>query len=129
MSNTMLKESTHCIIFRGIQMLKNISGVSNQTGNTLNGVIMEKKTLLSRSILRFFSPWECLCFLKFTNEYLLSGMAPKLSLEKFVASMFYVFLHLSNINILLLIYFKSSFINHFIGLEIQFYNVTDYIAI
>lgn len=58
-----------------------------------------------------------------------SGITAKLSLEKFVAFMFYVFSHLSNINILWQIYFKSSFINHFISLEIQFYNVTDYIAI
>ena len=58
-----------------------------------------------------------------------SGTSAKLSLEKFVAFMFYVFSHLSNINILLQIYFKSSFINHFISLEIQFYNVTDYIVI
>lgn len=58
-----------------------------------------------------------------------SGINAKLSLEKFVAFMFYVFSHLSNINILLQIYFKSSFISHFISLEIQFYNVTDYIAI
>lgn len=53
----------------------------------------------------------------------------KLSLEKFVAFMFYVFSHLSNINILLQIYFKLSFISHFISLEIQFYNMTDYIAV
>lgn len=53
----------------------------------------------------------------------------QLSLEMFVVAMFYVFLYLSNGNILLLIHFKSSFINHFISLEIQFYNLTDYIVI
>lgn len=90
---------------------------------------MTKKSLLSHSILTFI-PWESLCSLEFTKELSLSGMTAKLSQEKFVASMFYVFLHLSSINILLLlIYFKSNFINHFISLEIQFYNMTDYIAI
>lgn len=90
---------------------------------------MEKKTLLSQFHLNFFFPRRAYAFWNLLKNYPLSGMTAKLSREKFVASMFYVFLHLSNINILLLIYFKSNFINHFISLEIQFYNMTDYIAI
>lgn len=45
-------------------------GISNQVVNTLHGVKVEKKILLSHSILFFFGGGEgaCLCFLEWTAE-------------------------------------------------------------
>lgn len=91
---------------------------------------MVENSLVSHSI--YSLPGQFM-FLEF-SKVLFSDIMAKLSVEKFVTSIFftsifYIFIHLSNINILLQIYFKSGFINHFISLEIQFYNMTDHIAI
>lgn len=91
---------------------------------------MVEYSLVSHSI--YSLPGQ-LMFLEF-SKVLFSDIMAKLSVEKFVTSIFftsifYIFIHLSNINILLQIYFKSGFINHFISLEIEFYNMTDHIAI